>query len=533
MHVDGLYRTLARWRRNHLDPLFRLGARQIDRRPSLPPSKMAGSNRAASPAANSFVLYGAVFVGGAVASFMLVLAILTPSGREAANRAPLVAAQLANERTVRRSRGFIFSRQSGSVLKPREEAPLLCFYDRYTERKKEPVRYQLLKHLPARFCSHLVYGFVSPSDLNNGSSGGSSQAGPMADADHRIRQMVQLKQLYPTLRVLVGVGGPKVDSKSFSDELITEGRREHFAQRGVRWLRARHLDGMHVQWMYPGEGNGRPSDRENFPKLLAQIRNAFRAESSRWHLTMYLPHEDDRVDRGFELRNALRSVHYAVMGSFGFVEPGRAEVSSPLYNRPPAGENRSPINSVHELVVLLLDRGAPRNKLLLAVSASGYSYALARADTDVRAPLRGGDGRGQAGPFSSTPGRLAYFEICYNVYRNSWARVFDAATSCPYAYRGQEWVTYDDADSVRAKVAFLRNQTLGGAALMDVAADDYMGMCGPRNVLARTLRSALKHYSPPVAQSPSSHRKNAATAQHQKHYPHIARQMFRHKRRFG
>lgn len=520
MHVDGLYRTLARWRRTHLDPLFRVGTSK-----GVPAKKGMGVRTA-----NSFVLYGAVFVGGAVATFMLVLAILTPSSRTpGSHRLPLVAAQRANERTVRRSHGLIFSRQSGSM--PSEGAPLLCLYDRNTERKREPVRYQLLKHLPARFCSHLVYGFVSPSDLNNGSSGGSSQAGPVADAERRIRQMTQLKQLYPTLRVLVGVGGPKVDSKSFSDELITEGRREHLAQRSVRWLRAHRLDGMHIQWMYPGEGNGRPSDRENFPKLLAQIRNAFRAESSRWHLTLYLPHEDSRVDRGYELRNALRAVHYAVMGSFGFVEPGRAEVASPLYNRPPIGD-RSPINSIHELVVLLLDRGAPSSKLLLAVTASGYSYALARADTDVRAPLRGGDGRGQAGPFTLTPGRLAYFEICYNVYRNSWARVFDAATSCPYAYRGQEWVTYDDADSVRAKVAFLRNKTLGGAALMDVAADDYMGMCGPRNVLARTLRSALKHYSPPVPSSSSSQAKKAAAAQHQKHYPKVARQMFG-KRRFG
>ncbi|KAL1473188.1 hypothetical protein MTO96_038860, partial [Rhipicephalus appendiculatus] len=481
---------------------------------------------------NSFLLYSSVFVGGAVATFMLVLAILAPSSRTSGNnRLPLVAAQRANERTVRRSHGLIFSRQS--VLMPSEGAPLLCLYDRNTERKREPVRYQLLKHLPARFCSHLVYGFVSPSDLNNGSSGSSShsQAGPLSDAERRIRQMTQLKLLYPTLRVLVGVGGPKVDSKSFSDELITEGRREHLAQRSVRWLRARRLDGMHIQWMYPGEGNGRPSDRENFPKLLAQIRNAFKAKSSRWHLTLYLPHEDSRVDRGYELRNVLRSVHYAVMGSFGFVEPGRAEVASPLYNRPPIGD-RSPINSIHELVVLLLDRGAPSNKLLLAVTASGYSYALARADTDVRAPLRGGDGRGQAGPFTLTPGRLAYFEICYNVYRNSWARVFDAATSCPYAYHGQEWVTYDDADSVRAKVAFLRNKTLGGAALMDVAADDYMGMCGPRNVLARTLRSALKHYTPPVPSSPSSGAKKGAVGQRQKHYPQVARQMFG-KRRFG
>ncbi|KAH9364227.1 hypothetical protein HPB48_000548 [Haemaphysalis longicornis] len=462
----------------------------------------------------------------------------------------------------------------------------------------------------------------------------------------------------------------QVDSKSFSDELITEGRREHLAQRSVHWLRARHMDGMHVQWMYPGEGNGRPSDRENFPRLLAQLRHAFKAsssascpppralrtsrggrtddalphppqtENSRWHLTLYLPHEDDRLDRGYELRSALHSVHYAVMGSFGYMEPGRAEVTSPLFNRPPNGQGRSPVNSIYELVVLLADRGAPRDKLLLAVSATGYSYALAtvryhtsrdpglffllidnkpkphpgsaehpsgglrvnfqhlgifnkrlpkcrhlggfyfspppekqpprsasnpcpwvqhstiatepprrvlvcfgaskpvlltsfgicerlicgresyynRGDTEVRSPLRGGDGRGRPGPFTVTPGRMAYFEICYNVYRNSWARVFDTATSCPYAYREQEWVTYDDADSLRAKVAFLRNQTLGGAALIDVASDDYMGMCGPRNVLARTLRSALKHYVTPT-------KKPAGAA------PEAARQVLRKHRR--
>lgn len=521
MHVDGLYRTLVRWRRNHLDPLFGFGPR------TGAPAKAGIGGRAA----NSFVMYGAVFVGGAVATFMLVLAILTPSSRSAGHhRVPLMAAQQAGgQRAVRRSHGLIFSRQMGPA--PTEEAPLLCLYDRHTERKREPVRYQLLKHLPARFCSHLVYGFVSPSDLNNGSSGSASETGSVEDANRRLRQMTQLKQLYPTLRVLVGVGGPLVGSRSFSDELITEGRREHLAQRSVRWLRARHLDGMHIQWMYPGEGNGRPSDRENFPKLLAQIRNAFKAENSRWHLTLYLPHEDSRVDRGYEVRNALRSVHYAVMGSFGFAEAGRAEVNSPLYNRPPISD-RSPINSIHELVVLLLDRGAPSSKLLLAVSAMGYSYALARADTDVRAPLRGGDSRGQPGPFTSKAGRLAYFEICYNVYRNSWARVFDAATSCPYAYHGQEWVTYDDADSVRAKVAFLRNKTLAGAALMDVAADDYMGMCGPRNVLARTLRSALKHYSPPVPASQPLRKKTGGAAVQHRSYPQVARQMFR-KRRFG
>lgn len=510
MKVSHVYNAVRRWSRSHLDPILYGGATSLVQRTVAQAGAAAGKGGAGIGPRQSLwqptstaVLYAAVFIGGAVATFMLVLAILTPSGRTPArnNRMPFAAAQVAGPASSRRSRGFFAARQgAGPEAAAKEEAPLLCLYDRYTERKTEPVPYQLLKHLPARFCSHLVYGFVSPADLDNNSSpqAGQSQAGPIQAAEHRIRQMVQLKQLYPTLRILLGVGGPKVDSKSFSDELITEGRREHLAQRSVHWLRTRHMDGMHIQWMYPGEGNGRPSDRENFPRLLAQLRHAFRSENRRWHLTLYLPHEDDRVERGYDLRNALHSVHYAVVGSFGYVEPGRAEVTSPLFNRPPNGQGRSPVNSIYELILLLADRGAPRDKLLLAVSATGYSYALARGDTDVRSPLRGGDGRGRAGPFTATPGRMAYFEICYNVYRNSWARVFDTATSCPYAYREQEWVTYDDADSVRAKVAFLRNQTLGGAALVDVASDDYMGMCGPRNVLARTLRSALKHYVAPT-----------------------------------
>ncbi|KAH9384572.1 hypothetical protein HPB48_026580 [Haemaphysalis longicornis] len=271
-----------------------------------------------------------------------------------------------------RSRRAVVSRQKSG----NEEAPLLCLYDRNTERGKNPTPYQLLKHLPASFCTHLVYGFVSPVDLNGGPSPAHpSQAGPIKDAERRIGQMVALKKFHPTLRVLLGVGGPKVDSQSFSDQLSTEGQRDRFAKRSVRWLQARRLDGMHVQWMYPGEGNGRPTDRQNFPKLLSQLRRAFKSQSgSRWHLTLYLPHDHTQIDRGYELRNAVNSVHYAVFAAFGFSEPGLAEVTSPLYNQPPTVEGVSPVNSIHELVLLLLDRGAPSNKLLLGLSATGLSY---------------------------------------------------------------------------------------------------------------------------------------------------------------
>lgn len=487
MDFGALLAAVSRWSKTRLDPL--LGASG-----NVGKARDVGDGAAAVGARNPCLLYSAVFVGGSLATFMLALAIMSPESSLSRDRW-----QYARGSQGIRQRGLVFSRQGvGSVNGAWDStAPLVCLYDRNSERTKEPVRYQMLKHLPARYCSHLVYGFVSPADLSNSTSK-SATAGCVTEAKRRLRQMVTLKKHSPELKVLVALGGPKVDSKSFSDELITEGRREHFSQRAAHWLKSLQLDGLLVQWMFPGQGNGRPSDRQNLPRLMAQLREAFKAENSAWQLLIYMPHDDSVVDRGYEVRAISRSVDYVVMGTHGYTEPGHTEVTSPLFNRPPS-PGRSAANSVHELVALLVDRGTPRYKLLVGVSATGVSYSLARGDTSVRAPLRSGNAKGGAGPFTQTPGKLAYFEICYNVYRNSWARVFDAPTSCPYAYHGLEWVTYDDSDSLRAKVAFLRNQSLGGAALLDVGADDYMGMCGPRNVLARTLHSALRNY---VARAP-------------------------------
>lgn len=69
-------------------------------------------------------------------------------------------------------------------------------------------------------------------------------------------------------------------AQSFSDELITEGRREHFSQRAAHWLKSLELDGLLVQWMFPGQGNGRPSDRQNLPRLMAQLRQVFKASGA-------------------------------------------------------------------------------------------------------------------------------------------------------------------------------------------------------------------------------------------------------------
>lgn len=45
------------------------------------------------------------------------------------------------------------------------------------------------------------------------------------------------------------------------------------------------------------------------------------------------------------------------------------------------------------------------------------------------------------------------YQICENL-KSGWSRVWDDEQKTPYAYRGNQWVGYDDVESVAIKVNF-------------------------------------------------------------------------------
>lgn len=62
-------------------------------------------------------------------------------------------------------------------------------------------------------------------------------------------------------------------------------------------------------------------------------------------------------------------------------------------------------------------------------------------------------GPGQAGEFTRAAGFLAYYEICDRLYNKGWTVVKDELKRMgPYAYKGNQWVSFDDAEMIRMKV---------------------------------------------------------------------------------
>ena len=91
--------------------------------------------------------------------------------------------------------------------------------------------------------------------------------------------------------------------------------------------------------------------------------------------------------------------------------------------------------TVDYAVNLWLERGCPREKLIMGMGAYGRSFTLAdSALTGLSAPATGA---GLAGPATSGAGFLAYYEICSFIKNNGWTREFINDIKSPIAYNGK------------------------------------------------------------------------------------------------
>ena len=117
--------------------------------------------------------------------------------------------------------------------------------------------------------THINYAFANLRD-------GEVLEGFACDAEN-FRRLRDVRQRHPHLRVLVAVGG-WTWSGGFSDAALTVASRDRFVRSAVAFVQRHDLDGLDVDWEYPGlPGNGnthRPEDKANFTALMADLRAA-------------------------------------------------------------------------------------------------------------------------------------------------------------------------------------------------------------------------------------------------------------------
>ena len=284
-----------------------------------------------------------------------------------------------------------------------------------------------------------------------------------------LRVLTQLRAAHPRLRILVSVGGWG-GSKGFSDAALTSESRERLCQSAVEYVRRHDLDGLDVNWEYPGlpgDGNPhRPADRASFSALMrdlrAQLDRAAEGTGRRYLLTLaagafpdYLAHTAIGEVQAF--------VDYVNLMTYDFRVPGA---------EPEAGHNANLLThpadpnglSAERAVRDFLAAGVAAQKLVVGVPFYGRAWEMKH---------------GEHGPLYR-PGRAApgFAHSSYAVLRDlpgqpGWQRLWDDVAQAAWLWklRRRIFISYDDPRSLRLKCQFVREHGLGGVMFWEYSDD--------------------------------------------------------------
>ena len=166
---------------------------------------------------------------------------------------------------------------------------------------------------------------------------------------------------------------------------------------------------------------------------------------------------------------------------------GVKDIDTPLRKRPidsPGSDN------IEDSLKFFEEQGAPKSQLIVELAFYGKTFTLLDpSQHSLHAPF---SGDGDPGPYTNDPGHLVYYEICQKVQQEGWTREYDNIGAASYAYKGNQWVGYDDEQSIAAKVNFIKQKGYGGAMIWAIDEDDFRGVCGPKHALIGLVANGLR-----------------------------------------
>lgn len=326
----------------------------------------------------------------------------------------------------------------------------MCYYGTWATYRNGAGRFAV-EHVDPFLCTHLIYSFVGIHQ-----NGTISILDPWLDLEDNwglgtMRKFNDLKLVNPKLKTLVAVGGWNEGSQKFSNVAQSPTLRLRFAKDAAEFCERLGFDGLDVDWEYPGQRDGDPSvDRENFVELLSDLQQEF--SNRGLLLTAAVAGAENSAAISYNISGISKHLDFINLMTYDLHGPWESVTghSAPLF----AGSNdKTEVQrqlNVQASVRYWLRQGAPAEKLNLGVAFYGRSFTLRNAaDNGIGAPA---GGPGHAGPYTYESGFLGYNEICEKLQFEKWNHCWDKEQQVPYAYSANQWVGYDDPESITLKV---------------------------------------------------------------------------------
>jgi chitinase len=280
------------------------------------------------------------------------------------------------------------------------------------------------------------------------------------------RLLNKLKEVNPDLRILISIGG-WTWSGNFSDAVLTPESRTKFAKTSVEIVAEYDLDGVDIDWEYPGQiGDNnvfRPEDKQNYTLMFEALRKELDALSKVsgkcYELTTAVGASYSYIEHT-EMDKAVKYLDFVNLMTYDFYTSGdSAGHHSNLY--PP--EDYEKDASAHKSVRLFLEAGVPAGKLVSGVPFYGRSWIMKSAEKHgINMPVAD---RARGGGYTYIKDSL--------VDQNGFIRHWDENAKAPYLFNSKtnQLLTYDDEESIRLKCEYVLDNNMAGMMFWQYASD--------------------------------------------------------------
>ncbi|MDA0194996.1 MAG: glycoside hydrolase family 18 protein [Bacteroidetes bacterium] len=294
------------------------------------------------------------------------------------------------------------------------------------------------------------------------------------------RRLNNLKKINPDLKILISIGGWGW-SDYFSDAVLTPSSRLMFAQSNIQIVEDHNLDGVDIDWEYPGQRGQdnvfRPEDKENYTLMFKVIREELDKLSERTGKTYLLTTAvgaSQRYIDNTEMDKAQEYLDYVNLMTYDFYTSGDSSGHhTNLY--PPSNYDKD--RSAHKTVDIFVAADVPVEKLVMGIAFYGRSwYIISGENRGINMP---NDSTARGGGYSFIKDSL--------VNQRGFTRYWDENAKAPYLFNSEtnQLVSYDDEESVRYKCEYTIEKNMAGVMFWQYASD-------PKEYLVTAINQSYK-----------------------------------------
>ncbi|XP_044253062.1 probable chitinase 10 [Tribolium madens] len=363
---------------------------------------------------------------------------------------------------------------------------VLCYITSWSQKRPGAGKFTPEDINPS-LCTHIIYAFATLKDHK------------LAEASDKDPEMydrvVALREKNPDLKILLAIGGWAFGSTPFKELTSNVFRMNQFVYDAIDFLREFQFNGLDVDWEYPRGAD----DRAAYVNLLKELRVAFEGEAKtsgqpRLLLTAAVPASFEAIAAGYDVPEISKYLDFINVMTYDFHGQWERTVghNSPLFPLESATSYQKKL-TVDYSAREWIKQGAPKEKLMIGMPTYGRSFELVnKTQFDIGAPASGG---GTPGKYTSEAGFMSFYEICDFLHEDNTTLVWDNEQQVPFAYRGNQWVGFDDERSLKTKMAWLKEEGFGGIMIWSVDMDDFRGSCGSgKYPLINAMRQELEGY---------------------------------------